>query len=179
MPNMTTLKDRVTAAGRRQQEEYAQGQDRPLRGYVAAMSVYGTLVAGATVLARVTGRPVPDRISPWDAALIAVASHKLSRLIAKDPVTSPLRAPFTSYQGTSGPSELAEEVRGQGGRKAAGELISCPFCIDTWAATAFTAGHVFFPRFTRLATTALAAQAGADFLQWGYALAEQAAEGGG
>jgi hypothetical protein len=178
MANMTRLKDRVAAAGRRQQREYAQGQDRPLRGYVATMSIYGALVAGGTVLARVTGRPVPDRIGPWDAALIAMASHKLSRLIAKDPVTSPLRAPFTTYQGTSGPSELAEEVRGQGGRKAAGELISCPFCIDTWAATAFTAGHVFFPRFTRLAATALAAQAGADFLQLGYALAEQAAEGG-
>lgn len=179
MADLTTLKDRVAAASRRQQEQYARGEDRPLRGYVTTMSVYGSLVAGTTVLARVTGRPVPDRISPWDAALIAVATHKLSRLIAKDPVTSPLRAPFTAYRGTSGRSELAEEVRGHGGRKAAGELISCPFCIGTWAATAFTAGHVFFPRLTRLVTTALAAQAGADFLQFGYALAEQAAEGSG
>lgn len=177
MATKTTLRDRIATAARRQQEEYANGQDRPLRGYVATMSVYGTLVAGAAVLARATGRTVPDRISPWDAALIAAATHKLSRLIAKDPVTSPLRAPFASYEGTSGPSELAEQVRGQGGRKAAGELITCPFCIGTWAATAFTIGHVFSPRLTRLATTALAAQAGADFLQFGYALAEQAAEG--
>ncbi|MFD7922153.1 DUF1360 domain-containing protein [Streptomyces sp. NPDC059740] len=44
--------------------------------------------------------------------LLAAATHKLSRLVAKDPITSPLRAPFTRYQGTSAPSELAEEVRG-------------------------------------------------------------------
>jgi len=94
-------------------------------------------------------------------------------------VTSPLRAPFTRYEGPSGPAELTEQVRGQGSRKTVGELISCSFCIGTWAATAFTAGHVFFPRFTRLATTALAAEAGADFLQFAYAAAEQAAEGGG
>jgi hypothetical protein len=49
--------------------------------------------------------------------VVAAAAHKLSRLLAKDPVTSPLRAPFTSYQGTQGPAELKEEVRGQDGRK--------------------------------------------------------------
>ncbi len=43
-----------------------------------------------------------------DTALCAVATHKLSRLLARDPVTSPLRAPFTSYQGTAGPAELDE-----------------------------------------------------------------------
>ena len=44
-----------------------------------------------------------------------MATHKLSRIIAKDPVTSPLRAPFTTFEGTSGPAELAEEPSsGQG-----------------------------------------------------------------
>jgi Protein of unknown function (DUF1360) len=32
----------------------------------------------------------------------------------RNPVTSPLRAPFTRYSGTSGEAELAEEVRGRG-----------------------------------------------------------------
>jgi hypothetical protein len=178
MANMTTLRDRVAETARRQQQDYAGGEDRPLRGYVATMSVYGTLVAGTALLARVTRRQIPDRIGPWDAALIAAATFKLSRLIAKDSVTSPLRAPFTAYEGPAGPAELAEQVRGQGARKAAGELISCPFCIGTWAATAFTAGHVFAPRLTRLVTASLAAQAAADFLQFAHARAEQAAEGG-
>lgn len=178
MANMTTLKDRAAEAARRQQQEYSGGQERPLRGYVEAMSIYGALVTGTALLARATGRQIPHRIGPWDAALIAAATFKLSRLVAKDSVTSPLRAPFTAYQGPAGPAELTEQVRGHGARKAAGELVSCPFCLSTWAATAFTAGHVFAPRLTRLVTTSLAAQAAADFLQFGYARAEQSAEGG-
>jgi len=64
MPNMTALRDRTAGAARRQQQEYAHGEDRPLRGYVTAMSVYGALVTGTTLLARATGRQAPDRIGP-------------------------------------------------------------------------------------------------------------------
>lgn len=176
MDTITTVKNRLGATVHRQQAEYAGDTDRPLGGYAAAMGAFGGLVAGTAALARLTGRQPPERISPWDTALIAVATYKLSRLVAKDSVTSPLRAPFTRYEGVSGPSELAEEVRGSGPRKAVGELITCPFCLATWAATALTLGHMFFPRATRLATTALTAQAGADFLQFAYAAAEQAAD---
>jgi len=105
-----------------------------------------------------------------------VATHKLSRIIAKDPVTSPLRVPFTTFEGTSGPAELAEDVRsGSGRKKTIGELVSCPFCLGMWVSTGFTAGHVFAPRATRLAVTTLAALAGSDFLQFAYAYAEQKA----
>jgi hypothetical protein len=38
----------------------------------------------------------------------------------------PDRVPFTAYQGTSGPAELDEEVRGEGVQKAVGELVTCP-----------------------------------------------------
>ena len=173
MPELTTLKERVTGSWRRQQEEYAHGEDFPLGGYAAAMSVYGGAVAALAAAVRLTGTRLPSRISPWDTAITAVATHKLSRLIAKDPVTSPLRAPFTVFEGTSGPAELAEDVRGNGHRKTVGELVSCPFCLGMWVATAFTAGHVFAPRATRLATTTLATLAGSDFLQFAYAYAEQ------
>ena len=173
MPELTTLKERVTGSWHRQQEEYAHGEDFPLGGYATAMSVYGGGVAGLAAAVRLSGTQLPGRISPWDTAMAAVATHKLSRIIAKDPVTSPLRAPFTVFEGTSGPAELAEEVRGKGRRKTVGELVSCPFCIGMWVATGFTAGYVFAPRATRLAATALAALAGSDFLQFAYAYAEQ------
>jgi hypothetical protein len=173
MPELTTLKERVTGSWHRQQEEYAHGEDFPLGGYATAMSAYGGVVAGIAAAIRLTGTQLPDRISRWDIAMTAVATHKLSRLIAKDPVTSPLRAPFTAFEGTSGPAELAEEVRGTGRRKTVGELVSCPFCVGMWVATAFTAGHVLAPRTTRLATTTLAVLAGSDFLQFAYAYAEQ------
>ena len=63
------------------------------------MTVYAGVVGTLAAAARVTGREVPDGLRVQDIALSALATHKLSRLLAKDPVTSPLRAPFTAYQG--------------------------------------------------------------------------------
>jgi hypothetical protein len=100
MPELQTLKERVSGSWRRQRDEYAQGEDFPLGGYATAMSIYGGAVAALAAAVRVTGRELPERIGAWDTALAAVATHKLSRLIAKDPVTSPLRAPFTVFEGT-------------------------------------------------------------------------------
>jgi Protein of unknown function (DUF1360) len=176
MPELSTLKDRMTNGWRRQEQQYAHGEDFPLRGYAGAMSVYGGLVAAIAATARLSGRALPERISPWDTAVTAVATHKLSRLLAKDPVTSPLRAPFTTFEGTSGPAELAEEVRASGSKKTVGELVTCPFCIGMWVSTGFSAGYVFAPRATRLAASTLAVLAGSDFLQFAYAYAEQKAD---
>src|SRR6266568_351705 len=89
-------------------------------------------------------------------------------------------APFASYEGTAGPAgpaEVQEEVRGTGSRKTIGELVTCPFCTSVWVATGLTAGLVFLPRATRLATATLTALAGADLLQFANALLEKAAEG--
>ena len=175
MPEPSTIKNRVTNGWRRQEQEYAHGEDFPLRGYAGAMSVYGGLVAAIAATARLSGRALPERISPWDTAVTAMATHKLSRLLAKDPVTSPLRAPFTTFEGTSGPAELAEDVQGSGATRTIGELVTCPFCLGMWVSTGFTAGYVFAPRATRLAATTLAVLAGSDFLQFAYAYTEQKA----
>lgn len=175
MSAFTALKDRVTGAAVAQGERYAGEADRPLRGYVITMTVYAGLVGALAGLARLTGREIPDRFATTDIVLCAAATHKLSRLLAKDPVTSPLRVPFTSYQGTQGPAELKEEVRGEGGRKTVGELVTCPFCTGVWVATGLSAGLVYLPRTTRIATGTLAALAGADMLQFAHALLEKAA----
>jgi hypothetical protein len=106
---------------------------------------------------------------------MSVATHKLSRILAKDPVTSPLRAPFTTFNGTSGEAELAEEVRGSGRRKALGELVTCPFCIGVWVATAYGFALVTAPRATRLAGSVLTALTAADSLQLGYDWLQRAA----
>ena len=71
MPELTTLKDRVTQSWRRQQQEYAPGEDFPLGGYATAMSVYGGVVAAIAAAARLSGTRLPDRISPRDTALTA------------------------------------------------------------------------------------------------------------
>lgn len=159
----------------RQAAEYRNGHDRPLAGYLKVMSVYATGTAGAALAARLTGRAAP-RLSPWDVAQLAVATHKLSRLIAKDPVTSPLRAPFTRYEGVSAPSELSEEVRGHGVRHSVGELLTCPMCMAQWVATGLSVGLVFVPGPVRLIMSTFTAVAGADFLQHLYVKLQQATE---
>lgn len=113
MTVLADLKDRLASAAREQGARYAAGSDRPLRGYVITMGTYASLVGAIAGGIKVTGKKeVPDGLPLTDIALSAAATHKLSRLLARDPVTSPLRAPFTSYRGTAGPAELAEDVRG-------------------------------------------------------------------
>jgi hypothetical protein len=168
---------RLAATAGKIRDRYAQGADRPLGGYLATLSTYSAVVAGLAGLARLTGRRMSeDPMSARDVVLTAAATHKLSRMLTKDPVTSPLRAPFTSYSGTSGPAELAEDVRGHGAQKTVGELITCPFCAGVWVATGLTAGLVFAPRATRLVTGTFAALAGADVLQFAHAWLEKVAE---
>jgi len=133
------------------------------------MSVYAGLVTAAAAAVKASGRTLPDRIPLGDAVLLTVATFRLSRRIAKDPVTSPLRAPFTAYQGTSGHAEVSEEVREHGGAKhAIGELLTCPFCLAQWVGTAFVLGYATAPRATRLAALTMTTVAGSDVLQFVY-----------
>src|SRR4051812_25150509 len=134
------------------------------------MSVYGSGVVAATALGRLTGRRLPETVSPWDLTMMTVATHRIARTVAKDPVTSPIRAPFTQYDGLSAPSELKEQVRTHEGlQHSLGELLTCPMCLAQWVATALAAGLVFSPRYTRLVMATFTAVAGADFLQYFYA----------
>jgi hypothetical protein len=158
---------------------YAPHEHRPLDGYAVTMTAFGTLAASLAAAVKVTGRPVPERPATADVVLISIATHKLSRLLAKDAVTSPLRAPFTRYSEPAGSAEVNEEVRDEGSavRHSIGELLSCPFCLAVWIATGFTGGLVLAPRLTRLAATTLTAVAASDFLQMAYTIAKEAAEG--
>ena len=166
----------VADAARSEADTYRQGADRPLGGYVLVMAVFAALVAGAAGLAAASGRRLPDGFGPWDLLLITAGTHKLSRTLAKDAVTSPVRAPFARYSGTGGPAEVMEDARTASGlRHAIGELVTCPFCLDMWIATGFAFGYVFAPRVTRLVAGTFTALAGADFLHLAYAKGQQAA----
>lgn len=160
----------------RQGREYSKGEDRPLRGYLALMSVYAGGTVSAGLVARALGRSTPNGLSPWDVAQLTVATQRLSRTIAKDPVTSPLRAPFTTYDGLAAPGELKEQVRGDGLQHSVGELLTCPMCLAQWVATAFVVGLVVAPRTTRMAMATFTAVAGADFMQHLYVYLQQATD---
>ncbi len=171
---MTGLVRQVDRKVEEVESAYAQGEDRPLRPYAALMAAYVTLMGGLAAYLDRTGR-LPERLDLRDLALAAVATHKISRTVAKAPVTSPLRAPFTRYKGVSGPSQLNEEVRGEGARHALGEFVACPFCLSQWVATSLIFGLVLAPRVTRLTTSIFAAVAASDLLQFAYSRAQKAA----
>jgi hypothetical protein len=116
---------------------------------------------------------MPERVGAADLLSIGVASHKLSRLLAKDKVTRPLRVPFTELEGEAGSSELAESSRGTGARKAIGELLVCPYCLGLWVVAAFSVGLFFAPRLTRFLTALFSALTISDFLQIAYKAAEE------
>jgi hypothetical protein len=178
MGELTETGAQVVDGARQEADAYRGDNARPLGGYQAVMVVYGVVVGGAVLVAVLTGRTLPTRWRVQDLLILTLGTHKLSRTLTKDAVTSPLRAPFTHYSGTGGPAEVQEEVREQSQlRHSLGELLTCPFCLDMWVATGFTIGLVFAPRFTRLIAGVFSALAGADFLQLAYAKAQQSAEG--
>jgi len=168
----------VVGGARREADSYRGDNPRPLGGYLAVLAVYCVVVAVAAVAALLTGRTLPTRWRIQDLVTVTLGTHKLSRTLTKDAVTSPLRAPFTHYAGTGGPAEVMEEVREESQlRHSLGELLTCPFCLDMWVATGFAIGLIFLPRFTRLIAGVFTALAGADFLQLAYAIAQRSAEG--
>jgi Protein of unknown function (DUF1360) len=153
---------------------YAPPEERPpLLTYLLFIGVFNCLLVAALTKARRSGRELPERVDAGDLALIGVASHKLSRLISKDKVTSPLRAPFTEFEGSGGPGEFEESSRGTGLRKAVGELLVCPYCIGLWVVAGFSVGLLFAPRLTRFVAALFSALTISDFLQIAYKAAEE------
>ncbi len=154
---------------------YAHGHDRPLGAYSVLDAAYLGLVAGIGLLARRRGvRPPRGGMALKDLAVAGLATHRIVRTIAKDPITSPVRAPFTRYEGTSGPAELKEEVQGEGLRHALGELVTCPFCLSQWIGTGFATGLLFAPRATRWVAGGFGIVAVSDMLQYVYAALRRA-----
>ncbi|MFF5448029.1 DUF1360 domain-containing protein [Streptomyces sp. NPDC012888] len=101
--------------------------------------------------------------------LASVATFRLSRLVSKGAVTSPLRAPFTRYEEASGPAEVTEEARGDGLRAPVGTLVTCSFCTGVWVASTLAGAYALWPRATRSVTSVFTVVAGADAAQLAYA----------
>src|SRR4051812_12438914 len=171
MEPLRNARDRVAAEA----ETHAAGEDRPLGGYALLLATYATVVVMLVALVRRRRAPLPLRPPLRDLIMAAVATHKLSRMIAKDSVLATVRAPFTRYQEPAGAGEVNEEVRGTGARHAVGELITCPFCLAQWVATGFPFGMILAPRATRQVAALMCCVAASDALQFAYAKLEQAA----
>jgi hypothetical protein len=144
------------------------GGEEPLPSYAALAGLFNLILAVFLLIARKTGRQIPERIEVRDIALLGVATHKLSMLLAQDAVTSPLRAPFTELQEKQSPKNVDEKPRGTGLRRSLGELVTCKFCVGQWVASFFTYGLVFAPAVTRLVASIFAIVALSDHLHQTY-----------
>lgn len=133
----------------------------PYASYAAIMAAFGGLLATAGLLGRKTERDA--QCATWlDFALLAAATFKASRTVARDPVTSPLRAPFVEGEAHDGGEEPVQEG---GMQQAIGELVTCTRCVGTWIAAGLATAQVVTPRFGRLLTLALGTAGINDFLQ--------------
>ena len=145
---------------------YSLEDPRALGGHAALTLAFNGSVAALALAHRRSGRPLPERFPPGDLALLSVATYKLSRVIAKDRVTSFLRAPFTRYKGESErPGEVDEEPRGRGLQQAVGELLVCPYCLAQWVGTGLLAAYIRQPRLARTVASAFTIVAASDVLQ--------------
>jgi hypothetical protein len=153
------------ATGKPAVAEHSPDRYRPLAAYGLLSGVFAGLCGAFAAWVHWSGRELPARIDGRDLALIAIATHKASRLIARDRVTSVFRAPFTRFQGDAGAGEVDEAARGRGLRRAIGELLICPYCLGLWIAAALTAGLIVAPKATRWTAAVLTALTGADLLQ--------------
>jgi hypothetical protein len=145
---------------------YSPGERQPLRAHATLTFAFNASVLAFAVAHRRSGRGLPERIPAGDLALMAVGTYKLSRLVAKDRITSFFRAPFTRYKGPSErSSEVSEEPRGEGLRGVVGELLVCPYCLGQWVGTAFLLTYLREPRLARTVASAFAIVAGSDMLQ--------------
>jgi len=145
---------------------YSPDERQPLGAHAVLTFAFNGSVVACALAYRRSGRRLPERIPVGDLALLSIGTYKLSRLIAKDRITSFFRAPFTRFKGGSErPSEVSEEPRGEGLRRAIGELLVCPYCLGQWVGTAYLLTYLREPRVARTVASVFTIVAGSDLLQ--------------
>jgi Protein of unknown function (DUF1360) len=159
------------AASAREQSPRA----RRLPPYGAYAAITGSFAGGlafAGGLGRLLGRD-PQCQTALDLTVLAAATFKAARTLARDEVTSFLREPFVRGHAHEGGEEPVETGDLQ---QAIGELVTCSRCVGTWVAAGLAATQVLAPRFGRLLTWSLAAAGLNDFLQATFAALEHKTE---
>jgi hypothetical protein len=131
-------------------EEYNKGDEVPLYSYAVLVGVFDLIFVLFLLVAKVSGRPIPERIRLGDIVLFGVATHKLSWIVSRDAITAPLRAPFTELEEVKSPTNVQEKPRDTGLQRSLGELLTCRFCLGVWISAFFAYGLVLFPAATRL-----------------------------
>jgi len=119
-----------------------------LTEYATLLGFYLTSAAVLTGIAVQQNR-LPRKFGLLDLALLGVATHKLSRIVAKDRITGILRAPFVSLFAVLALARWKRSHAAVDFKRGIGHLISCPYCMAPWCATGLSFGLLFSPRVTR------------------------------
>lgn len=147
--------------------DYAPAERISLSAYAATLAVFA--IGFGLVARRIGRRRRGYRPRLADVVLLGAGTHKLARIVAKDVVTAPLRAPFTSRGELEGGGEVQDKPRGGTFRRTLGTLLSCPYCLGPWLGTALAAALIARPRETRFTLGVMSAVAISDFLHQRYA----------
>ncbi|GAB2878507.1 DUF1360 domain-containing protein [Streptomyces deserti] len=167
----------MTEQESRYESQYDDQGEVPLKGYALLTGTFTAGIALFAVTARRRGLQLPERVPPWDLALLGTATFKGSRLLSRDKVTSFLRAPFTRRAEDAEGSEVSDTSRGGEARRAVGDLVTCPFCTSAWVAGALTVTYACAPRAARLLCAGLSAVTVADWLQYAWTRTQASTEG--
>jgi hypothetical protein len=143
-------------------QDAREDHDDTLGQKALVLGVFGvTATLGLTAL-HASGRALPST-SLRDLVVLGLATNRLSRLVARDAITRPIRAPFTELLPESDPSgKLVEKPAGSGMRRVLGELVTCPRCTAMWSALGLTLGYAMAPRATRTISMLLSLAAVSD-----------------
>ena len=146
--------------------------ERPLGGYAVLVGVFTVALSGILASTVTKSEDEAPELNWSDLLLLGIATHKLSRVVTKDLVTSPFRAPFVKFKKSAGAGEVEEEARGEGIQEAVGDLITCPYCMAPWLASALVFGFQRAPRTTRVLSGIFCITAASDFLNQLYVKAK-------
>jgi hypothetical protein len=133
-------------------------------GRILKLTLIGSFLtsgAVASLPSLVRRRP---RTGPMQLMMLGTAAYRIGRMVAFERVAEPLRQPFTATVPDSSGAGETVVARGRGPQRVLGELLSCPICVATWAASGLFIGLGVLPRYTQTLLSVLSAVGVAELL---------------
>ena len=148
---------------------YDAGEEMPIGSYAVLVGGYLGLL-GVTLRSLERAGALRRPVRPADLVLLGAATFHLSRLVTKDWVTAPVRAPFVRYETSKTAGEVSESSRGSGMRRAIGDLLSCNYCIGPWLSLGLLGAYSRWPGPTRFTAGVFALSGMSSFLNRAFSL---------
>lgn len=127
------------------------------REYLTKIALTGVFLAAFVLFIAFYPGLQRFELSPFDLILLGLATFRLGRLVSYDLITEPIRKAFTRTVTDITGIGSAVRPRGEGARRAIGQLISCPICAGTWIAAFLVYALALFPKPTYVFLAVMAA----------------------